>query len=178
MKELSIEEKAKRYDAAIERAKKVLLDCTPEERNVVEYISPELKSSEDERIRKKLIYLIEMSRDYGGYAVQKDDAEKMLAWIKKQDEQNPAWSEEDEIKLTIAQTFIRNTSLIGNDELKESTIDWLKELKERYIWKPSKEMLEALYKAIPNNVKEMSEDEMLLDKLYQGLKYGRVLSEN
>lgn len=38
-------------------------------------------------------------------------------------------------------------------------------------------MLEALYRAVPDNVKEMSEDEMLLDKLYQGLKYGRILNE-
>ena len=45
-------------------------------------------------------------------------------------------------------------------------------------WKPSEEMLEALYRAIPENVMEISEDEMLLDKLYQGLKYGRVLSKN
>ena len=55
MKELSIEDKAKRYDEAIERAKKVLLDCTPEERKVVEYISPELKESEDERMRNVAI---------------------------------------------------------------------------------------------------------------------------
>jgi hypothetical protein len=38
-------------------------------------------------------------------------------------------------------------------------------------------MLEALYSVIPENVMEKSEDEMLLDKLYQGLKYGKVLSE-
>ena len=45
-------------------------------------------------------------------------------------------------------------------------------------WKPSEEMLEALYRAVPQNVKEISEDEILLDKLYQGLKYGRVISNN
>ena len=44
-------------------------------------------------------------------------------------------------------------------------------------WKPSDEMLEALYRVIPENVMEKSENEILLDKLYQGLKYGRVLSE-
>lgn len=42
-------------------------------------------------------------------------------------------------------------------------------------WKPSKEMLEALYRVIPENMMEISEDEILLDKLYQGLKYGRVI---
>jgi len=50
---------------------------------------------------------------------------------------------------------------------------WQKE----HLWKPSEEMLEALYKVIPENVMAISEDEMLLDKLYQGLKYGKVLSE-
>jgi len=50
---------------------------------------------------------------------------------------------------------------------------WRKE----HFWKPSDEMLEALYRVIPENVMEKSEDEMLLDKLYQGLKYGKVLSE-
>jgi hypothetical protein len=43
MKELSIEQKAKAYDEAIERAKKVLLDCTSEEQKVVEYITPNSK---------------------------------------------------------------------------------------------------------------------------------------
>ena len=43
-------------------------------------------------------------------------------------------------------------------------------------WKPSEAMLEALYRAIDKDVMEKSEDEILLDKLYQGLKYGRVLS--
>jgi hypothetical protein len=38
-------------------------------------------------------------------------------------------------------------------------------------------MLKALYRAIPENTMAISEDEMLLDKLYQGLKYGKVLSK-
>ena len=50
---------------------------------------------------------------------------------------------------------------------------WQKE----HLWKPSEEMLEALYRIIPENVMEISEDEMLLGKLYQGLKYGKVLSK-
>ena len=41
------------------------------------------------------------------------------------------WSEEDETKLTTAETFIKNTSLIGNDGIKEVTIDWFKSLKDR-----------------------------------------------
>ena len=55
----------------------------------------------------------------------------------------------------------------------EAGAEWKKE----HLWKPSEEMLEALYRVIPENVMAISEDEMLLDKLYQGLKYGRVLSK-
>lgn len=52
----------------------------------------------------------------------------------------------------------------------------IKDINNQRQWKPSEEMLEALYRAIPENVMEISEDKMLLDKLYQGLKYSRVLS--
>ena len=45
--------------------------------------------------------------------------------------QNTAWSEDDETKLTTAKTFIVNTSLVGNDEMKEATIDWVNGLKNR-----------------------------------------------
>ena len=95
-------------------------------------------------------------------------------------EQKSAWSEEDEknydISLKIMCASNKSEKLINN------LYDWFKSLKDRVhpqsTWKPSEEMLEALYKAIPENVMAMSEDEMLLDKLYQGLKYGRVLSKN
>lgn len=54
MKELSIEEKAKAYDKAIIKAKALygqpLVDNT-----LLETILPELKESEDDRIRKSLI---------------------------------------------------------------------------------------------------------------------------
>ena len=79
--ELSMEDKAKRYDKAIERAKKVLLDCTPEEQKVVEYISPELKESEDERIRKGLLYVIEHHP-----TLPIEEAEEYIAWLEKQGE--------------------------------------------------------------------------------------------
>lgn len=86
--ELSIEEKAKRYDEAIERAKKVLLDCTSEEQKVVEYITPELKESEDEEIRKVLL------GHFSRY--QKEEVflnnitmGDIVAWLEKQGEQKP-----------------------------------------------------------------------------------------
>lgn len=78
---MTIEQKAKAYDEAIERAKKVLLDCTPEEQKVVEYISPELKESKDERIRKWCVNLIKTTCDYDSPTSRKevDDA---IDWLK------------------------------------------------------------------------------------------------
>lgn len=87
MKELSIEEKAKRYDETIEKARKVLLDCTQEKRKVVEYIISELKENEDEIIRKALLEMINDTKGddlWINYNVHKEDA---IAWLEKQNNQ-------------------------------------------------------------------------------------------
>ena len=87
MKELSIEEKARAYDEAIERAKSVLLDCTSEEQNVVEYICPELKEGEDDRIRIELVkYLQESPLHYKApmYKGATYTPEEAVAWLEKQ----------------------------------------------------------------------------------------------
>lgn len=93
--ELSIEEKAKRYDEAIKRASNLHKDAVEMENNMTtktcEIIFPELKESEDERIWKALVELIstylrghENGKIHGVYA--KD----ILAWLEKQGEQKPA----------------------------------------------------------------------------------------
>ena len=90
MKELSIEEKAKAYDEALERAKEINREHSKngfKPSDDVLYIFPDLKESEDERIRKKLIHLVTKSHEQGGYALHKDEAEDMIAWLKKQGEQ-------------------------------------------------------------------------------------------
>jgi len=94
MKELSIEQKAKAYDKAIEIAKKnydaaqdlcegsqIGVECF---KSTLENIFPELKESEDERIRKKLLALVEWSKSYAASGITNDDAKKMLAWLEKQ----------------------------------------------------------------------------------------------
>ena len=97
MKELSIEEKAKRYDEALERAKGAHNSAKSDKENgvtdkITEYtiqlaetIFPELKVSDDERIRKSLIELFhdtvsndEIFSDYGL------DKTEVLAWLEKQ----------------------------------------------------------------------------------------------
>ncbi len=85
MKELSIEEKAKRYDEILARAKGANVpyykeDIMSKVKEFVDYLLPELKESEDEKIRKELI-------DYLKEFVPFDDTGRYIAWLEKQGEQ-------------------------------------------------------------------------------------------
>ena len=95
MKELTIEEKAKAYDKAIERAKSLIGDTIIEEsgQHIAEVIFPELAESKDERIRKAIhIYLdwLDGRKDCqpkGDYTIK-----DMIAWLEKQGEQKPNYT--------------------------------------------------------------------------------------
>lgn len=93
MKELSIEEKAKRYDEAIKAAKSLCKITTSlPMKEYMESIFPELKENEDERIKKWLIALIK-SNEYGSISSAGKmpcPKQKVLAWLEKQGEQKPA----------------------------------------------------------------------------------------
>lgn len=81
MKELSIEEKAQRYDEAIERARKEYKNheafkgfC-----EMLVHIFPELKENDDERIRDEIILYIGAKDD-----ISLDTHNKWLSWLEKQ----------------------------------------------------------------------------------------------
>ena len=78
----TIEEKAKAYDEAIEKAKVMHEEGMMTER--LEYLFPELKESEDEKIRKELVSLVlnAMGREKNSFSDDKYDS--MLAWLEKQ----------------------------------------------------------------------------------------------
>ena len=87
MKELSIKEKAKRYNEAIKRAKAMIKVANNQEEtyNSVITIFPELAESEDEKIRKTIISM------FKSYNIQKvgDFTDKdIIAWLEKQGKQN------------------------------------------------------------------------------------------
>ena len=99
MKELSIEEKARRYDEAIKRVENIKTGkCETTfmfTEGLFEYIFPELKESEDDGIREWLIgyfnqYIIDgMPQVFGNGLNVKD----VIAWLKKQGEQKAIeWS--------------------------------------------------------------------------------------
>ena len=86
MKELSIEEKAKRFDEALKMAKECITYIPDEAVNkYMLSMFPELEESEDEKIRKALIEYFneqcDMSDWNGVYGYQ------VVAWLEKQGEQ-------------------------------------------------------------------------------------------
>ena len=125
MKKLSIEEKAKRYDEAIKKAKSKIKndkDHVLYEDDVIEMF-PELKESEDERIRKRIINALH------GDVLDMEETAKAIAWLEKQGEQNPAeWHREDEQNLNACLGYIP-------DEPKFKIGDWLVHNERRNIIK-------------------------------------------
>lgn len=84
MKELTIEEKAARYDEAINIARKINSGegvAAPSGWTTCEVIFPELKESEDEKIRKALLRFHKSTIDIDG--IKGGD---ILAWLEKQGE--------------------------------------------------------------------------------------------
>ena len=91
MKELSIKEKAKRYDKVVARAKEQLdyakaFDYDNEQvahdiRITVYDIFPELKESEDEQIKKRIIQSLH------GDVLDIEETNKAIAWLERQSEQ-------------------------------------------------------------------------------------------
>ena len=85
MKELSIKEKAKAYDRALEIAKAWhKLDNNDLSNDDLETLFPELKESEDEKIRKRIISALVEWNEKCSFPGDSDD---MIAWLEKQGEQ-------------------------------------------------------------------------------------------
>ena len=88
MKGLSVEEKARRYDESLERAKSKIKndkDHVLYEDDIIE-LFPELAESEDEMIRKEIIAHIKWCEDSGYCA--KEEMTRWITFLEKQGEQN------------------------------------------------------------------------------------------
>ena len=91
MKELTKEDKARRYDEVINRMKHYVVDEYGCSRIKVADVFPELKESNDERIRKSLIELFkDMEWDDSILHDYNMDKDKTIAWLEKQGERKPA----------------------------------------------------------------------------------------
>ena len=109
------------------------------------------QESEDERIRKALVALVEWAECFSESGITQEVAKPILAWLEKQKEQKPAeWSEEDEHNLNSVINLVHNTtdgawgSAIG-----ERIENWLKSLRSQP---------QGTYKQIVHNIYEMLKD--------------------
>jgi len=82
---MTTEQKAKAYDEALKAAIAAHKDEDRHLKATLERIFPELKESEDEKIRKEILHFIK-KRDRSGCDY---DYDKWIAWLEKQGEQKP-----------------------------------------------------------------------------------------
>ena len=127
MKELSIKEKAERYDKLLKKLRKAKVDndvCDERYCCVIDDIVPELKEIEDERIRQRIIHALH------GDVLEISEIKEATDWLEKQGEKKPAWSEEDE---KILQWIVNDIKRLIDDNKKadiiaNQEIKWLKSL--------------------------------------------------
>jgi hypothetical protein len=135
----------KAYKEALERARGhhgVAINYgKTEEIQELEHIFPELSESEDERIRKKLIQLVNKE---SGWQQEFPSQCQCLAWLEKQKEQKPAeWSEED---VGMLNSIIATCQLAAQDR-GSGPAKHLFEMQERFLKslrpQPHKEIYQA-----------------------------------
>lgn len=125
-------EKAKSYDKAIERAKKLYGN------GIIEEIFPELKESKDKRIREAILNGLIDCRDapdlgwsnFGGIHIN-----DCIAWLENQGDKDKLIQELGEYKVKYTQEvlekYINNMSNKDDERLRKTTIAFLKDFAEQ-----------------------------------------------
>lgn len=131
---MTIKEKARAYDEAIDKVayfikKHIGLGCmihpNSSEAKELFNIFPELKESEDERIRKELLRFIECSI----HDEQSEQRKAYIAWLEKQ--KPVEWSEKDESMYTRCIGILGKCYMKELPQKVEEELEWLKSLSER-----------------------------------------------
>jgi hypothetical protein len=168
MKELSIEEKAKRYNEALEKARQlyVAYPTTKSFISDLQDLFPELKENEDERILEKLISYFSAVKGFStlecNYGITNEEAANWLKSLKNKVQPTQVWSVEDKLMLM---SCIEIMQTVDSTEEQQN---WLKSLRPQNHWKPSEEQIKALYDAVFENWETMDIDS--LESLYNDLK--------
>lgn len=118
----------KMYKAVLKTATQWIKDgCSDKEKICLESVFPELRESEDERIRKWMVELVESQMPKTFIEVKKQD---VFAWLERQKEQKPAQSEEEKEYVRtlkgLVSDFIRDSGGgITDVEYYQNICDWL-----------------------------------------------------
>lgn len=132
---------------------------------------PEFRESEDERTRKELIQYIKDHPAAPEGHIEKRVLSRWIAWLEKQKERSPVWSEDDEKMLSdIIKDLVHPWNEYIPDRI-EDEIKWLKNrlksLKPQNRWKPSLSQLNALGVVTKGNAPDDIEE---INSLYNDLK--------
>ena len=119
-----------KYKDLLERARKMRDENCDGCKICLESLFPELAKSEDERIRKLTIHHLDKAYQNCKFDEYKKEIEKCIAWLEKQGEQKPKWSEEDENFFTNICTII-DADRNFTESAKRRCKEWLKSIKKR-----------------------------------------------
>ena len=136
MKELSIEEKAKAYDKALEKARKLYNseETSADVEIACENIFPELKESEEEKIRKELIHYFTEGIEF--LSLCSVSREQILAWLEKHGEPMEINPNEFDTRL---QALIGKFDSLPKEELIGSLSFWMNVVQNDGTYKPDEE---------------------------------------
>lgn len=162
-----------KYEKALSVAKKWHTDGVDDVKRVIECIFPELAESEDEKMIRIIIKLLQDINKKNKSMIGDILLENCIAWLEKQ---KPAeWSKEDEKMLQFAiddfQFCVDNKQFpyVYHTETQENVLNWLKSLKPQPHWNPSKEQMQALKYEI-ESTNENSWQRRECEKLYVELQ--------
>lgn len=149
----NLEEKAEAYDVALNQAKFYHGNCPSEpERKKLEKMFPVLCESEDERIKKELLAVI------NDLVLPNEQKARFNAWLEKQKEEKPIeWSKEDEKNISAIKIAFRDAKLEAPEEFESNGVEmtvkdfenaelWFKSIHSS--WKPNEQEKLALETAI------------------------------
>lgn len=132
-----------KYNEIVERIKELHDAGNSLTKKQMEIILPELRDSEDERIRKDVLAFIRRE----GQHIDKYKWHKWIAWLEKQ--KPVEWSEDDEIGLEetmwCVNEAVQNAKTESDKQNAKTAENWLKSLRPQPHWKPNKEQMKALW---------------------------------
>ena len=166
-----------KYKEAL-KAVKELREANPSDDGIQNWINdkfPELRKSEDEKIKYE-IKVILANTDLSQFALDYTFAD-MINWLEKHGKQVHGWSKEDERRINRISEFIWKNRKGDTDEIyqQEQDANWLKSIKQRMGWKPTKKQMDALLFVVqhytPNVTDKLAWDSLkTLEIMYNDLK--------
>ena len=127
-------EKAEAYDKALERARAINneKDVDVESGTIIcEYIFPELKESEDDKIRKEIISILRNTY----WTSNRNKFNELVAWLEKQGDKDKLIQELGKYKVKYTQEVLEKhiNSMNNKDDerLRKTTIAFLKDFAEK-----------------------------------------------